>query len=146
MSFLYTVPQSCCVVIEQFGKFKRVVGEGLHFRMPFEDFHRVPKWGVYANRYTWLIELNEQQTNTPVRECQTKDNVDIRASASVFWQIVDADRAVYASDNLPAFVENVGLNALRAEIGKLELDYVFAERHKLNELVAAELADTAAKS
>lgn len=110
-----------------------------------EEFHRVPKWEKHANRFGWLIELTEQQTDTPVRECQTKDNVDIRANATVFWQIVEPSRAVYAADNLPAFVQNVGLNALRAEIGKLELDQVFSERHALNLRVAAELKETAEK-
>ncbi len=142
----YTVPQSCCVIVERFGKFARVVREGLHVKAPwFEDFRCVPKWGKNANRYGWLIDLSEQQTDTPVRECQTKDNVDVRASAMVFWQIVDPRKAVYESENLPAFVETVGLNALRAEIGKLELDQVFSERGLLNQRVAEELEATALK-
>jgi regulator of protease activity HflC (stomatin/prohibitin superfamily) len=146
MSMFYTVPQSCCAVVERWGKFARVVREGLHVKLPgLEDFHRVPKWGKFANRYGWLIDLTEQQTPTPVRECQTKDNVDVQANATVFWQIIDPRKAVYEADNLPAFVETVGLNALRAEIGKMELDQVFSERHALNERIAAELKQTADK-
>lgn len=146
MSILYTVPQSCCVLIERFGKYARVAREGLRIKLPMiEEFVRVPQWGKYANRYGWLIELTEQQTDTPVRECQTRDNVDVRASASVFWQIVDPVKAVYETDNLPVFVQNVGLNALRAEIGKLELDQVFSERNALTQRIAKELDDTAAK-
>ena len=142
----YTVPQSCCVVVERFGKFARVVREGLHVTLPWiEDFRRVPKWGKNANRFGWLIDLSEQQTDTPVRECQTKDNVDVRASAMVFWQIVDPRKAVYEAENLPAFVETVGLNALRAEIGKLELDQVFSERSLLTQRISDELAATAKK-
>jgi regulator of protease activity HflC (stomatin/prohibitin superfamily) len=80
-----------------------------------------------------------------VRECQTQDNVDIQANATVFWQITDPARAVYATDDLPAFVQTVGLNALRAEIGKLELDQVFSERHALNQRIAQELSETAQK-
>jgi regulator of protease activity HflC (stomatin/prohibitin superfamily) len=133
-------------VVERLGKFARVVREGLHAKLPgIEDFHRVPKWGKFANRYGWLIDLTEQQTPTPIRECQTKDNVDVQASATVFWQIVDPRKAVYEADNLPAFVETVGLNALRAEIGKMELDQVFSERHSLNERIALELKHTADK-
>lgn len=146
MSIFFTVPQSCCVVIERFGKFARVARGGLRIKLPvIEDFHRVSQWGTYSNRYGWLIELTEQQTDTPVRECQTKDNVDIQASATVFWQIVDPARAVYEADNVPAFVQTVGLNALRAEIGKLDLDQVFSERHALNVRIAHELAETAQK-
>jgi regulator of protease activity HflC (stomatin/prohibitin superfamily) len=146
VSIFFTVPQSCCVVIERFGKFARVARGGLRMKLPtIEDFHRVSQWGTYANRYGWLIELTEQQTDTPIRECQTKDNVDIQASATVFWQIVDPARAVYEADNVPAFVQTVGLNALRAEIGKLDLDQVFSERHALNVRIAHELAETAQK-
>ena len=141
----YTVPQACRVVVERFGKFSRIVHEGLHVKMPWEDFRRVPKWGKNANRFGWLIDMSEQQTDTSVRECQTKDNVDIQASAMVFWQIVDPRKAVYEFENLPAFVETVGLNALRAEVGKMELDQVFSERHALNERVAGDLKETAAK-
>lgn len=146
MSMFYTVPQACCVVIERLGKFKRVAYEGLHLKIPaLEDFRRIPSWGKVANRFGWLIELTEQRTDTPVRECQTKDNVDVQASAMVFWQISDPERAVYSTQNLPSFVETVGLNALRAEIGKLELDQVFSERHALNLRIAAELSETAKK-
>ena len=146
MSMFFTVPQSCCVIVERLGKFNRVAREGLRMKLPLlDDFHRVPHWGKSANRFGWLVELTEQQTDTPVRECQTKDNVDLRANATVFWRIVDPVRAVYETENLPAFVENVALNALRAQIGKLELDEVFSERHALNERIAEELKDTAAK-
>jgi regulator of protease activity HflC (stomatin/prohibitin superfamily) len=146
MSILYTVPQSCCVLVERLGKFARVGREGLRFKLPLiEEFVRVPQWGKYANRYGWLIELTEQQTDTPIRECQTRDNVDVRASASVFWQIVDPAKAVYATDNLPAFVQNVGLNALRTEIGRMELDQVFSERQALTLRISQELEETAAK-
>jgi regulator of protease activity HflC (stomatin/prohibitin superfamily) len=146
MSAFFTVPQSCCAVVERMGRFARVAREGLRIKLPvFEDFHRVPHWGKVANRYGWLIELSEQQTDTPVRECQTKDNVDLRAGATVFWKITDAAKAVYETDNLPAFVQNVALNALRAQIGSLELDEVFSTRQSLNQRIAAELAETGDK-
>jgi len=146
MSILYTVPQSCCVLIERLGKYARMGREGLRFKLPMiEEFVRVPQWGKFANRYGWLIELTEQQTDTPVRECQTRDNVDVRASASVFWQIVDPVKAVYETDNLPAFVQNVGLNALRTEIGQMELDQVFSERQQLTQRITKELEETAQK-
>jgi regulator of protease activity HflC (stomatin/prohibitin superfamily) len=146
LSILFTVPQSCCAIIERLGKYKRVAREGLRFKLPaIEDFHRVSHWGKDANRFGWLIELTEQQTLTPVRECQTKDNVDVQAGATVFWRILDPVKAVYETDNLPSFVGNVALNALRAQIGKLQLDDVFSERHELNQRIAQELSETASK-
>jgi len=86
MAWLFTVPQSHCVIIERLGRFNRVAGQGLHVRLPFiESVRRVPEWGGVANKRGVEIELTEQQTDTPARQCHTKDNVAVRANASVYW-------------------------------------------------------------
>ncbi len=145
MSIIFTVSQSQCRVIERFGKFSRVVYEGPHFRIPFmESFKRVADWADVANQDAGLsIELTEQLTLAEARGSQTKDNVTVVAAASVYWRIFDPRRAVYEVDNLPSAVKDVALNALRANIGQLELDQVLSERQKLNERIAAQLAETA---
>lgn len=147
MSIIFTVRQSHCRIIERFGKFNRVVYEGPHFRIPFmEGFKRVADWGDVANdEEHFSIELTEQLTLAEARGSQTKDNVTVSAAASVYWRIIDPRRAVYEVDNLPNAVKDVALNALRANIGRLELDQVLAERADLNEQIAAQLADTAQK-
>jgi regulator of protease activity HflC (stomatin/prohibitin superfamily) len=143
---MYTVPQAHCVVIERFGKFSRIQREGLQFKLPFvEHLKRVETWGPIANKGGHVIELTEQQTNTPTRHTHTKDNVSVATNASVYWRIVDPRRALYEIDNLPAAVADIALNALRSNIGMLELDAVLSERARLNERIAAELSETAAK-
>ncbi|MCA9544558.1 MAG: SPFH/Band 7/PHB domain protein [Myxococcales bacterium] len=147
MSIIFTVRQSQCRIIERFGKFSRVVYEGPHFRIPFmESFKKVVDWHDVANQDSGLsIELTEQLTLAEARGSQTKDNVTVVAAASVYWRIIDPRRAVYEVDNLPSAVKDVALNALRANIGQLELDQVLSERQKLNERIAAQLAETAAR-
>lgn len=144
---LFTVNQSHCRIIERFGKFNRVVYEGLHLRLPFiEEFRHVSQWLDVANEHGGLdIELSEQLTVAEARECQTKDNVGVTALASVYWKVVDPRRAVYEVDRLPNAVQDVALNALRANIGELELDMILAERTRLNEKIAAQLSDTGKK-
>jgi len=46
---------------------------------------------------------------------------------------------------LPVAVSDVALNALRSNIGALELDTVLSERHELNQKIAAQLSETAKK-
>jgi len=146
MSLIYTVPQSHCVVIERFGKFTRIQNQGLHFRIPIlETMRRVDTWGRTANKNGFLIELTEQQTDTPPRQCHTKDNVPVTANASVYWRIVDPRRALYEVDVLPQSISDIALNALRSNIGTLDLDTVLSERAELNERIAAQLSDTAKK-
>ena len=146
MKLFYTIPQSHCVVIERFGKYSRVQREGLHFKLPFiELIRRLDSWGDQVNKQGYLIEMMEQQTDTPTRQTHTKDNVAVSANASVYWRIVDARRALYEIDSLPRAVCDIALNALRSNVGTMNLDELLAERTSLNERIASELSDTAKK-
>ena len=146
MQLIYTIPQSHCVLLERFGTFSRIQREGLSFRVPIlEDIHYVHTWGNVANKRGYQIELTEQQTDTPSRTCHTKDNVQVTANASIYWRIIDPRKAVYEVDVLPTAVADVALNALRANIGALDLDAVLSERQALNERIAMQLTDTATK-
>ena len=146
MQLIYIVPQSHCVVLERFGKFSRTQRAGIRFRLPLlEKVRYVDNWVDVANKEGWIIEMTEQQTDTPSRQCHTKDNVPVTANASVYWRITDPRRAIYEVDVLPAAVSDVALNALRSNIGALELDTVLSERHELNQKIAAQLSETAKK-
>lgn len=147
MPLIYTVPQSHCVVLERFGKFARIQQQGLRFRLPiFEKIRRVEStWGATANKKGFLIELTEQQTDTPPRQCHTKDNVPVTANASVYWRITDPRKSLYEVDILPQAVSDVALNALRSNIGTLDLDTVLSERAQLNDKIAAQLSETGKK-
>jgi len=102
-------------------------------------------WGDTANKRGFLIELTEQQTDTPPRQCHTKDNVPVTANASVYWRITDPRKALYEVDILTSSISDIALNALRSNIGTLDLDAVLSERAQLNERISAQLSDTAKK-
>ena len=148
VSFIYEVRQGHCVVIERFGSFARVQQSGLAFRIPWiEKVRRVDiegsDWGDSTNKGGWQIELSDQQTNTPARACQTRDNVEVTADAAITWRIIDVRRAVYDVDNLPEQLADRALNALRSRIGTLDLDTVLAQRAELSRMVLADLSNTA---
>jgi len=147
MSIIFTVPQSHCVIIERFGKYARVCKQGIHFKLPFiESIRKVEEdWGSTANKKPYYIELTEQQTDTEPRKCHTKDNVTVKANAVVYWRIVEPARALYEVDHLPQSVADIALNALRANIGAMELDTLLSERQRLNEIIAAQLHTAAQK-
>jgi regulator of protease activity HflC (stomatin/prohibitin superfamily) len=146
MQLVYVVAQSHCVVIERFGKFSRIQRAGIRFRLPMvENVRSLDSWGDTANKEGWVMELTEQQTDTPSRQCHTKDNVPITANASVYWRITDPRRALYEVDILPQAVADIALNALRSNIGALDLDTVLSERQELNQRISAQLSDTAKK-
>lgn len=146
MALIYTIPQNHVVLIKRFGKHSRVQRDGLRFKLPIiESVKKVYEWEGIANKRGYFIELSEQQTDTPPRQCQTLDNVTIDANASIYWRITDPVKAVYDIDILPKSIADVALNALRANIGKIKLDQVLSERQNLNVKIAAQLAETASK-
>ena len=146
MALIYTIPQNHVVLIKRFGKHSRVQRDGLRFKLPIiESVKYVREWDGIANKKGYFIELSEQQTDTPPRQCQTLDNVTIDANASIYWRITDPVKAVYDIDILPKSIADVALNALRANIGKIKLDQVLSERQNLNVKIAAQLAETASK-
>lgn len=142
MSVIFTVPEQHCVLIKRFNEFQRLEHSGLNFKFPFaESFHQVPDWGDRANKQGKFIELTEQQSDTAPRQCQTKDNVTVDANASVYWRITDPVSACFEVDSLPDMIEDLTLNALRSNIGRMELDEVLGSRERINQQIAEELKD-----
>lgn len=140
------VPEGHSAIIECFGQFNRVQNPGIYFYIPgIYTTKYLNSWGNVANKDGYLIESSEQQTNTPTRYCQTKDNVTIQANTSIGWKIIDPKKAVYATDHLPTMISDLALNSLRANIGTLSLNEVFASRNQLNQKINSELTDTVSK-
>ena len=140
MSVIYTVPEKHCVIVKRFNEFSRVQKAGIRFQLPvIESFHQVPEWENQAVKNNIFIELMEQQTDTRPRETQTKDNAIVSANASVYWRIQDPVKACFNVDRLPQAMSDTALNALRSNIGRLELDEVLSERARLNNRIQKEL-------
>ena len=147
LGFFFTVPQNHCCVIQRFGKFSRIATGGLKGKLPvFDSIRHMTEWGGVATKEGGkFIELSEQQTDTPKRIAHTKDNVELKADASIYWRIIDPRRAVYEVDVLPQSVADSALNALRSCIGQLQLDEILSERQRLNDNIVASLSDIAQK-
>lgn len=136
------VPQSETRVIERLGRFHSVLGPGLNIIWPFID---KPKM-VYTRRVetaingqsivritsSTSIDLREQVYDFPSQQVITKDNVTTEINALLYFQIVDAKKAVYEIDNLPNALEKLTQTSLRNVIGELELDQTLSSRDTIN--------------
>lgn len=145
MQIFFQVPQSHVAVLTRFGKFSRVLHQGLRARIPLLEKVYSVNWGNVANKNGVYIELTEQVSDTSPKECHTRDNVPVTIDASVYWRIIDVAKALFEVDMLPMALLDSCLNALRAEIGKLSLDQVLSSRRELSERVAANLMEVSAK-
>lgn len=149
MAILYQVPQATVVVFERLGRFHRVAQSGLRFRVPFLDAPKeLSGWGQACRQrgdQPIFIELSEQQTDTQPRTIITRDNVEMLADASVFWQIVDPVRAVYEVENLPRSITDIAVITLRNLLGALSLNEALGARSRINEGLLHEVEATGKK-
>lgn len=133
ISGLFTVKNKQAAVIERFGKFVRIAGAGLNFKIPFIE--RV------AGRPN--LKVMELPVNV---ETKTSDNVFVRLIVSVQYQISEGPdnirRAFYELDNPRGQIESYVFDSVRSEIPKLQLDEVFEEKDKIAGSIRQELSTT----
>lgn len=131
------VPQSETRVIERLGRFHSVLNPGLNIIWPFIDkpkmvFVRRVEGNYVRTVSSTIIDLREQVYDFPSQQVITKDNVTTEINALLYFQIVDAKKAVYEIDNLPNALEKLTQTTLRNVIGELELDQTLSSRDTIN--------------
>ena len=113
------VPQSEKYVVERFGRLHSVLGPGINFIVPFLD--------SVAHK----ISILERQLPTASQDAITKDNVLVQVDTSVFYRITEPEKTVYRIRDVDAAISTTVAGIVRAEIGKMDLDEVQANRSQL---------------
>ncbi|MBP3338066.1 MAG: paraslipin, partial [Lachnospiraceae bacterium] len=93
---------------------------GLMFLRPFTD------------RIRATVSLKEQTMDVQPQSVITKDNVTIRIDTVVFFQITDAQKAVYEIENLQNGIRYLTTTTIRDVVGKMDLDSTFSSREEIN--------------
>ncbi|SFB70197.1 SPFH domain, Band 7 family protein [Brevinema andersonii] len=135
------VQQGQTMLIERFGKFNKILPAGLNFIIPFLDAPRMIFWRIpmrrgdkyfYVEQNTPFVDLRETVYDFPAQSVITKDNVTIQINAVLYYQIMDATKAVYEIADLPQAIEKLTQTTLRNLIGELELDQTLSSRDIIN--------------
>ena len=94
------ISQSETKIIERLGKYYATLNPGINVIIPFIDQPK-PIVALIRGRYvyTHTIDLREQVYDFPSQQVITKDNVTTEINALLYFQIVDAKKAVYEIDN-----------------------------------------------
>lgn len=116
-SIMFTVHTQENVIVERFGKFRRVARPGLNFKAPFIDSITKP------------ISLRIQQLEVNI-ESKTKDNVFVTVPVAVQYvikeeQVVDA---YYRLSNPEAQIRSYVFDTVRSALSGLELDAAFESK------------------
>ena len=123
------VPQSEKYVIERFGRLRSVLGPGINLIVPFID------------RVAHEISILERQLPTASQDAITKDNVLVQVDTSVFYRIIEPEKTVYRIRDVDAAISTTVAGIVRAEIGKMDLDEVQANRSQLIHTIKASVED-----
>ena len=131
------------VIIEQLGKYSRILPPGLNWIIPVYETKRSmlkidKQKGIDGRtysviRYSDVIDLRETVYDFPRQSVITKDNVTISINALLYFQIVDPKKAVYQIENLPEAIEKLTQTNLRNLVGQLALDETLVSRDTIND-------------
>ena len=114
------VPQSNAYVIERFGTFYTIWGNGIHVKVPFMD------------RIARKVSLKEQVVAFEPQSVITRDNVSMKIDTVVYYQITDPRLYTYGVESPIIAIETLCATTLRNIIGELELDSTLTSRDNIN--------------
>jgi regulator of protease activity HflC (stomatin/prohibitin superfamily) len=117
------VPERQAWLVEQFGKYQRTMGPGLHLVIPV----------IQKVAYKQL--LKEEVIDVPPQICITRDNVQVNVDGVLYLQVVDPEKASYGIENYRFATAQLAQTTMRSEIGKIELDRSFSERDAINNAI-----------
>ena len=135
------VQQAQVMIIERFGSYYTTLHSGLHFIVPIIDKPRQIEWKfareIYGKSASYLgmidrIDLRETVYDFPSQDVITRDNVNIKINALIYFQITDPLRATYEVASLPMAIEKLTQTTLRNVIGELTLDQTLTSRDTIN--------------
>jgi len=130
---LFTVEQQTRVVIERFGRYLRIAGPGLHWRIPAVD------------RVAGRVSHRVQELEIKV-ESKTSDDVFVDLLIAVQFLVgEDSDTvkaAFYRLSNPTQQISSYVFDTVRALVPEMPVDHVFSEKDKIASSVKERLQDT----
>jgi len=125
---LYTVKQWEKAAIMRFGKLIKIVGPGLHTKIPFIDSV------VRVDLRTKTIDLSGQSAIT-------KDNISVGIDAVAFIRVEDPERVLLKIIDYTKAISNYAQTAIRNIVGQYTLDTLLESREEAAKQLKKEVDD-----
>ncbi len=114
------IPQNRVAIVQRFGRYHRTAESGITAVVPIVD-KMLPK-----------TDLREQVVAFKPQAVITNDNVGMKISTVIYYQVVDARAAEYEVANFSIALEQIAQTTLRNVIGNLILDKTLTSRDEIN--------------
>jgi regulator of protease activity HflC (stomatin/prohibitin superfamily) len=106
-------------LVERFNAYEKTVEPGLRIITPFVE--RMLR-----------VNMREQVIDVPPQEIITEDNVVVTIDAVIYYQVVDAKRALYEIEDFELAIVKLAQTTLRNIVGEMSLDIALTSREKIN--------------
>jgi regulator of protease activity HflC (stomatin/prohibitin superfamily) len=125
----FTVSTAEMAVVQRLGKFGRIAGPGLNFKMP------------WLEKVAGRVNMRVQQFRVEV-ETKTKDNVFVKILVSVQYQVLQDKvyEAFYKLQNPGDQITSYVFDSVRSQVPKMILDEVFEQKDNVADSVKTELS------
>ena len=90
----------------------------------------------------YKVSLKEHIANLDNQNAYTKDNVPVVVSGTVFYKVVDVEKAVFSVNSAYQAIKSVGESSFRAVIGRFDYDEIISNRNAINTEMMKILGDT----
>jgi regulator of protease activity HflC (stomatin/prohibitin superfamily) len=128
---IFSVRQQTFAVIERWGKFNRVVGPGLHAKVPIMD------------KVAGRVSIRVQELNVSIKT-KTNDNVFVDLVIAVQYFVDGEDKvwdAFYRLTNPQTQMESWIFDNVRAKVPGMTLDSVFENKEEIAKEIEESLGD-----
>jgi regulator of protease activity HflC (stomatin/prohibitin superfamily) len=106
-------------LVERFNAYEKTVEPGLRVIVPFVE-------RIYR------VNMREQVRDVPPQEIITEDNVVVTIDAIIYYQVIDARRALYEIEDFELAIVKLAQTTLRNIVGEMSLDVALTSREKIN--------------
>ncbi|MCW4044321.1 MAG: paraslipin [Candidatus Bathyarchaeota archaeon] len=106
-------------IVERFNAYEKTVEPGLRLITPFIE--RILR-----------VNMREQVIDVPPQEIITEDNVVVTIDAIIYYQVIDARRALYEIEDFELAIVKLAQTTLRNIVGEMSLDVCLTSREKIN--------------
>ena len=106
-------------LVERFNAYEKTVDPGLRILTPFVE-------------RLYRVNMREQVIDVPPQEIITEDNVVVTIDAVIYYQVVDAKRALYEIEDFELAIVKLAQTTLRNIVGEMSLDVALTSREKIN--------------
>lgn len=134
------------VVIESFGRFKRILGPGIHFLIPIVETPRPFAWVETVMNNGRISDVSFSNARVDTRETlfsfsrqevYTKDTILLDVNSLMYYKIVDVKKAVYEVDDLHGAIVNVAQTQLKEVFGRMTFQECMTSQDQINEYLFA---------